>query len=163
VVDGQSLNLSPILLSQLERAAIIRTMFFDDNNKLDVQFSLQPIAMEQGVTSLTLLVNGQRIVDQPDAAGSHNLAWPNDIKSPAVTLMVTDNQGRQMSNTQEGPWALFHLLDKANLQPTNNTQNFLLTFNLDGNSARYQLLADKLINPFIPGILDQFRCPELLN
>lgn len=161
-LDGQAPNFSPLLLTQLERAAIIRTMFFTDK-QLNVQFSLQPIAMEEGVTSITLQINGQNLVDQPDAAGSHNITWPSDNKISAVSLSFTDNHGNQTSKTDDGPWALFKMLSKANLQPTNNTQNYLLTFDLNGNAARYQLLANKVINPFIPGIVDQFRCPESLD
>lgn len=162
-VDGQTLNLAPELLTQMERAAIIRTMFFNNKDALDVQFSLQPVAMEEGVTSITLQINGQQMVDQPDAAGSHKVTWPSDTKYPSATLIITDNHGQQANSTEDGSWALFHLLDKANLQPTSNTQNFLLTFDLKGNAARYQLIANKLINPFIPGIVDHFRCPTVLN
>jgi type VI protein secretion system component VasK len=59
--------------------------------------------------------------------------------------------------------ALFRLLDQSNLQTSTDTKNFQLTFDLNGNAVRYQLFAANPINPFIPGILEGFRCPEQLG
>ena len=63
-VEGQTLHFTPELIVQLERASIIRTMFFNADHQLDVNFSLQPMAFEPGVARLTLTL------DRSNNAGS---------------------------------------------------------------------------------------------
>jgi len=43
-----------------------------------------------------------------------------------------------------------------------STQRYYVTFDLNGNAARYLLIAKQVENPFTPGILNQFRAPEKL-
>lgn len=164
MVDGQTLHFTPELVVQLERAAIIRTMFFNADHQLDVTFSLRPMALEPGVTSLTFTLNDQSMRDKHNSSKTvHQFTWPDSSKDPMATLTFTDNLGKNVSTSTTGSWALFRLLDKANLQATDNTKNYIVTFDLNGNAARYQLLAESIINPFIPGIMEGFRCPTTLN
>lgn len=159
--EDQSLNLNPQLLIQLERANIIRSMFFAKNQPLAVQLSLQLIELEPGLRSITFAQNEQTFSDHPGTKTRHNLSWPDPTETIALTFTTEGDQ--QTTTTETGPWALFKLFDKANLQSTDNPQHFLLTFDLNGNAAQYQLFATQLINPFIPKIVDQFRCPQQLT
>lgn len=163
VVDGQSIHFTPELLIQLERAAIIRTMFFNSDRQLAVAFSLQPMALEPGVTSLTFTLNNQIAEDKrSNSKIFHKFNWPDSNKDQIATLSFSNHSGKAATTTT-GPWALFRLLDKANLQATDNTKDYIVTFDLNGNSARYHLFSDNVINPFIPGIMEGFRCPMNLN
>jgi len=164
VLNGQTINLAPALLSQLERAALIRTMFFSANQQLAVTFSLLPVALESDVKSISLNINGQTFEDKHhEHITPHFITWPTLSKPEAVTLTFVSYAGDTVNKTENGPWALFRLLDQTNLQALDNTKNFQLTFDLNGYAARYQLLAGNMINPFIPGIVNGFSCPSNLK
>lgn len=163
LLEGQSIILTPDLVTQLERANIIRTMFFHGGAKPEVSFIMQPIEFEPGVRSFSLTINGQTFVDHADMTTPHPITWPDLSKSPLASFTFTNNQGQQATEVETGAWALFKLLDKANLQSTPNPQRFLLTFDLNGNAAQYQLQSDHIINPFLSGIIEQFRCPPKIT
>ncbi len=163
-VEGQTLHFTPELIVQLERASIIRTMFFNADHQLDVNFSLQPMALEPGVARLTLTLNDQTMQDRHNSTKAiHKFSWPDLSRDQTTILTFIDSSGKQASTAAVGPWSLFKLLDKANLQATDNTKNYVVTFDLNGNAARYRLMAESVINPFIPGIMEGFRCPVNLN
>lgn len=163
IVDGQTLNLSPTLLIQLERAHIIRSMFFSNGNDIGVGFTLQPQSFEPGVHNFILHLDGQTLSDQPALPVAHHLHWPGATTTPIASFSFTNEQNQQTTAIENGNWALFKLLAKANIQATENPRQFFLTFDLNGNAARYQLIADQVINPFIPHIIDQFRCSNKLT
>lgn len=161
-VDGQTLKVTPALIIQLERAHIISSMFFHGEQDPSVDFTLQPLDFEPGVHHFVLNLDAQTLSDHPDMPVTHRLHWPGSVDAPVASFSFTDAQGQETTAMETGTWALFKLLDKANLQSTGDPRRFLLTFDLNGNAARYQLMASQVINPFIPDIIDQFRCPDKL-
>ena len=161
-VNDAHLNIPQTTLDMFIRASLIQKMYFEqDNNKLHVTFTLAPTALEPGVNAFNLNLEGQMVNYLPNQSQTYNLVWPGD-KPNMVSITFTNSQNKQMSMTETGPWAWFKLLDKINLQSTSNPKQYNLTFDLDGNSAKYQLLTNNVVNPFIRGILDVFRCPEKL-
>ncbi|MFI5406377.1 MAG: type VI secretion IcmF C-terminal domain-containing protein, partial [Nitrososphaerales archaeon] len=97
-----------------------------------------------------------------DQTKLNKLIWPGSEKNATTTLLFTDTQGQQYKSEGSGPWGLFKLIDTAKIKTLDDTQHFLLTFDLDGNAAKYELIAKNPINPFIPGVVDQFSAPENL-
>jgi type VI secretion system protein ImpL len=161
--NGFTLQLSNSdVLLQLERAALIRSMFFKANQRLGIQFILKPVAFEPGIMSLALDLNGQKMVSGFDIKQAVTLQWPSPDNADQVSLTFANQQGQQAHRNMNGPWAWFRLLDQSHLQQTTDTAHFELTFDLNGDAAQYALISDRPINPFIPGILDRFRCPETL-
>lgn len=163
-LDGQQLNFSTEFLQQLERASIIRTMYFGTSTVPNVMYSLQPSALEPSVQQFTLDINHQTIQStQSSVSTPITLTWPGSSNSDTITMTFITQDGQKMSSTFHGPWALFRLLDQSNVQVTPDTKNYDVTFDLNGNSARYQLQAANVINPFIPGIVSSFQCPTQIN
>jgi len=159
-IDGLSLNFSSNLLAQLERAGIIRAMFFNSNQQLNVDFYLRRVALGPNVKRFALIYNDQPYVENT-LPQTYRLSWPT--KTESITLAFTNEENHAVTQTINGPWALFHLLDKAQLHPTKDTRHFELVFDANGYAARYQIATDQMVNPFISGIVDQFRAPESLN
>ncbi|MFI5407057.1 MAG: ImcF-related family protein, partial [Nitrososphaerales archaeon] len=150
-------------LHQFERAAIIQKMFFPDHsNKLSVVFALQQLLIGPAIQNISLDMNNQSFSDTPDQTKLNKLIWPGSEKNATTTLLFTDTQGQQYKSEGSGPWGLFKLIDTAKIKTLDDTQHFLLTFDLDGNAAKYELIAKNPINPFIPGVVDQFSAPENL-
>ena len=162
-LDGQTLKLATNVLPQLERAAIIRTMFFTNNDELKVPFNLKLVSFEPGITRFSLKLGDKIISDQIDQTTEHAFVWPINNSSNEVSLTFADHLNRSFTTTIQGPWAFFRLLGKSNLQQMDNTERYNLTLDYDGNAVRYQLSTNHIINPFISGIMEQFQCPAALQ
>jgi type VI secretion system protein ImpL len=64
--------------------------------------------------------------------------------------------------SEDGPWALFKMLDKADIQPTGQPDRFLVTFQIEGRTATFELRASSVYNPFRLQALERFECSERL-
>lgn len=164
VVNGSSLNFSKDILDTFVQARIITSMFFSEaSDQINVHFSLQPIAMMPIVKNFNLTINGQSLHDH---AGSKNISqfiWPGNSSHVVANIDITTVNGQHAKNSLQGQWAWFHLLEQAHIQESKDPRKFTLTFDVAGNAAKYQLTTANIINPFIPGIIDQFRAPANLG
>ncbi|MFU8797886.1 MAG: type VI secretion IcmF C-terminal domain-containing protein, partial [Gammaproteobacteria bacterium] len=111
------------LLLQFQRAAMIRKMYFNTNQKLDVAVQIQP--------------------------GNLMLKWPADTAQLGPL-------------SASGPWALFRLIDKGQLQHLSGPHHFEWRTTINGQPMRYELSTAQAINPLIAGIVDTFELPEQL-
>jgi type VI secretion system protein ImpL len=62
----------------------------------------------------------------------------------------------------EGPWALFRMIDRFEVQPSAVPERFTLVMNLDGKQARVDVITSSVFNPFQMREIKQFRCPAAL-
>ena len=60
-----------------------------------------------------------------------------------------------------GPWALFRLFSQGRLAQAGSADQYTLTFNAGERQATYDIRAGSVLNPFIPGVLRDFRCPAM--
>jgi len=161
-IDGQSIGIPQSTLEMFIRANLIRKMFFPQHTATPrITFYLIPSGLEPNVKEFILDLGGEVIHYQANQSKTKKLVWPGN-KNDQVMLRFTNRQGKTTSLSQRGPWAWFRVLDKFHLQSTANAKRYQITFDLNGNAAKYVLLADNIINPFIPDIIDAFRCPERL-
>ncbi len=162
-VDNQKINVPQETLAMFIRAALIQKMFFPEGvEKPDVRFTLTPVALEPGVTNFNLTIGNQNVEYSRDTTPKAvHLIWPN-IDNIAI-LQFTNDQNKLSILNEKGLWAWFRLLDRAEVETIpGNPREYKITFDLNGNSAKYGLTADSLVNPFIPGIVNAFRCPNKL-
>lgn len=162
-VDNQKLAVPQETLAMFIRAALIQKMFFPEAVvKPDVRFALTPIALEPGVNHFNLTIGNQTVSYHRDVTPqTTHLIWPTIENSAG--LQFTNDQNKVSDLTEKGTWAWFRLLDRAEVETIpGNPREFKITFDLNGNSAKYGLIADSLVNPFIPGIINAFRCPDKL-
>jgi type VI secretion system protein ImpL len=61
--------------------------------------------------------------------------------------------------TFEGPWALFRLFERFEVQPGAQPEKFSVLLNLEGRRARLDVTAASVFNPFRLREISQFRCP----
>ncbi len=160
-VDGEHLNIPQAHLEMLNRATLIRRMYFADNQKTPaVQFSLTPSSMQLMSGNYLLNLEGQEINYLRDFRAAKKITWPGP-KSGLASLEFNTSAGNT-SWQETGEWAVFKLLDRANWTNTANTSFYTLNFTSNGMMVPYELVADKPINPFIPKLMSEFRCPEKL-
>jgi type VI secretion system protein ImpL len=56
---------------------------------------------------------------------------------------------------------LFRLFSQGRLLQAGSADQYSLTFNVGDRQAVYEVRAGSVLNPFIPGVLRDFRCPAL--
>ncbi len=151
------------VLAQFQRAAVIREAFFMSGGKTpDVEFEIKPLSMDPRVTQFILDLGGQILDYRQGPPRSQRLKWPAPDNTERVRLAFTDATGAGPSTTEEGPWAWFRVLDHASLSATSQPEKYLLTFSLAGLSARFELRAISVRNPFELDALRTFKCPGRL-
>ena len=110
--------------------------------------------------NVQLNIDGQQVNVQTQNLTSMPLAWPSTKNNDGSNLICLKQTGEQMIIAEKGPWALFRLLDNAFLQPLKDPKHYLITFDLNGAAAKYQLMTENTLNPFIPNFVSQFSCLE---
>lgn len=160
-LDNESIGISQNTLDMLIRASMIQQMFYTDNHQqIAINFSLIPMKLGESVNGLTLNLGSQIVQFNHESHSDEELTWPP--QDAFVTLLFNGIDGNTPSTTLSGPWALFRLLDQSDITATQNAKEYKVKFKIKQYSADYLLVANHLINPFIPGILNKFRCPSKL-
>ena len=114
------------------------------------------------IKSVIVDINGIRTFDRPGHVNLNTLLWPGRGVTNTARVLFQDDGGNFNVITESGPWAWFKLLDKAHIKSTNDAKRYLLSFQTANRVANYELVAQNLINPFTPGIVEGFYCPEIL-
>ena len=143
---------------------MIFDVYRDPDKTLDpkIQFTLTPLTMTPDTQSFTLHLEGQKITFTHEEKKSYHLVWPGSTHE-LVTIDFVNQQGKYFNTSQFGTWAWFRIIDQTNITLDHNTKTFILTFDLNGNVAKYKLSTPEAINPFIPDIIHHFRCPDYLD
>jgi type VI secretion system protein ImpL len=161
-VEGQRINISQNTLEMFIRAALIQRMFFPEDSRIPaITFSLVPVDLDSNVQSFSLELDGQTVLFQKDNEQIISLYWPGPQPNHSAITFV-DTQGKKAVLAETGPWSWFRILDKSHLESTSSPKHFKLTFYLNTNVVHYELYTNGIVNPFILGILDAFRCPDNL-
>jgi type VI secretion system protein ImpL len=58
-----------------------------------------------------------------------------------------------------GPWALFRMIDKLQLEPGQAPERFRVTFNVEGRKASFDVTTSSVRSPFRLKELEEFTCP----
>ena len=162
-LDNQGIRLSPKVLSQFQYAAKIRDAFFaPGESTLNVQFELKPIDLDSNVASFRINIEGQADEYAHGQANAGKFQWPGPHPNLGVVLSFMTADGKAVSRMEEGPWAWLKVLDKSNLVRTSLRDVFMITFQIEGYTAKYELRAYSVFNPFNLPELQQFRCPGSL-
>jgi type VI secretion system protein ImpL len=148
-------SLDPATLASFQRAASIRDMYFPlGGNQPQLRFTLQPDA-GAGSPAPVMTLGNTSTGNEPASVTS--FTWPGADGMSTASLRV----GTTPAFQESGPWALFRLLGKAEIQPGGAPQTFRLVFDVGGQSARFILQAGSSHNPFGRNALAGFRCPVI--
>lgn len=161
MVDNQRLPFSDSLLEKIQLAMQIQHAFFPNgDNKLYVQFALEPVNLDANAKSFNLNINGQQIAYQNQHV-PRTVSWPgtNAMHSTTLNFISPDNQIK--SNELKGDWGWFRLVTQSARQIVTPKQ-LLLEFNVEGTTAKYMLFTQGKVNPFVGLDLTHFELPEKL-
>jgi len=154
-LNGYVLPISNDLINELIRANVISNMFFPDNSlSSKIEFSLQKINLDPVVANLQLTIGKTILTDNQDSDSYTFFTWPQE----GAKLVLSSIEGHHYELEERGTWAFFKMLQKVNVLVDNNDSASLqILFEVNGNSGRYLLKTQNLINPFSPGILTGFK------
>ena len=150
-------------LHQIQQAIRIQRVFYPNgDNKLYVQFSIEPYQMGKQVKRVQLSINDKKIVDEHAHVRSpHVLTWPNSSKLKMTTVRFT-LQNREIINQQyPGEWGWFKLVNQAFENAVTKKQT-LLNLSTKNVPVKYYLYTEGQLNPFLSLNLKQFKLPEKL-
>lgn len=144
-------------LAQFQAADRIRQIYFPPGSQLPaLRFSLRPESLDSAVPRLAIDIDGQSLEYRHGPIVSQPFAWPGPSPGQA-TVLFEEAGGSGPNRTYQGPWALFHLLDEASIQPQSDVR-YLVTLSAGGRTAKLTLEATSVRNPFARNELRSFRC-----
>ena len=158
--SDQANGLSNQALRQMQRAAAIREAFFQDGGDVPrVNFKIKPVYLDAKVKQFTLDLEGERFEYAFGPQITSNAQWPVPGGNSKVSIGFTDFNDLKHSNSKDGPWAWFKIMDQADKQRI-SPDRFIATFEVDGLKAKYEIRASSVINPFFMQDLEKFQCPR---
>ncbi len=162
-VDGVSAPLSPADIAQFQRAAVIRDLFFaSGSTTIAVRFDITPVELDSGASQVSLEFDGTSVTYAHGPARSTQITWPGPNRMTNVRLVFDPPPaGGTGVLSETGPWAMFRLFGRGSLQQAGSPERYILTFTLGERSASFEIRAGSVMNPFAPGVLQDFRCPSV--
>ncbi|SDQ64016.1 type VI secretion system protein ImpL [Pseudomonas sp. UC 17F4] len=150
------------VLEQLQHAERIRDTFFNNRGHLAVQLSIEPLALSSSCLSSLLSIDGQLVPYRHGAPQRTGLVWPNDLGSASASqLTLVNSSGNTASLSYRGPWSLFRLLSRAQLNGRTDT-SVDLTFAVADGLMRYRVEVQKANNPVTQRSFAGFALPRTL-
>jgi len=148
----------------LAGARQIQEAFFTRSGSLDLEFSLEPLALSSNQRRSIANFDGQLVEFSHGLRQSIPLVWPNTLRDSVesrVTLVPVEVNHSPRSVSAQGAWSLFRLLDQAELTGVSaNTVD--VRFSLNEGSVRYRLYAGKSVNPFTRTLVNGYSVPARL-
>lgn len=159
-VNGGDLGISQGVLTQMQNAAAIRDAFFSGGQQVRVDFQVKPEALDDNARSITWEIDGKTVsFSHRDSPRPVAMSWPGGIGLSQVTYK-RPKRNSENELMRDGPWALFRLLDAAEMRRTNAADRTRVIFNVGGRIAIFEMQAGSLNNPFTLAALGQFKCPQ---
>ena len=155
-------GVSTAALKQFQRAENIKNIFFRMGKQSPkVNFKLKPITMSSSIVQFIMDIDGQTLTYAHGPLRPVAMSWPGPNDSGQVRIQLLPPLGHS-GLSKEGPWAVFRMFDEARISQTSNPAVFIMTFNIQGREAKFELRANSAVNPFQLSDLHLFRCLQSL-
>jgi type VI secretion system protein ImpL len=119
---AESVEPSPGMLPQFERAARIREMFFSPGSKTpELAFTVKLSNLDPAAIRFYINLDGHDLDVKPGAERRGPVVWPGTQKGSFAFAAFEDHVAAPEKVGFDGPWALFRLIDAAKV-PTEAAQ-----------------------------------------
>ena len=161
--DGVAAPVSAADIAQFQRAAVIRDLFFaPGSTTIAVRFDMTPLQLDPGASRVSLEFDGTSVTYAHGPSRSTQITWPGPNRIQNVRLVFDPPPpGGTGVLAETGPWAMFRLFGRGTLRQADSPERYTLTFTLGNREATFELRAASVLNPFAPGVLQDFRCPSV--
>ncbi|WKB53797.1 type VI secretion system membrane subunit TssM [Eleftheria terrae] len=151
-------------LVQFQRAQAIRDTFFRSGGKAPgLRLDFKPVEMDASITQFILDVDGQIVKYAHGPSVPMSVQWPGTGGRGQVRIQLSPPSASGSSGAVfEGPWALFRMFDKVQIDGAGQPERFRATFVIDGRRAVFEVTTSSVLNPFRMNELASFGCPGKL-
>jgi type VI secretion system protein ImpL len=158
---GESTGSSAALV-QFERAARIRDIFFRSGKTPSVRLDFKVAEMDASITQFVMDVDGQIVKYSHGPILPMAVQWPGNKGSSQVRIQLSppSSSGGVSGQVMDGPWALFRIMEKAQVEGGGAPEKFFVTFNIDNRRTRFEVTTNSVQNPMRVPELQSFSCPE---
>jgi type VI secretion system protein ImpL len=162
-VNGVAPPISQGALAEFQRAENIKQLFFAAGPQPSVQFTITPVSLDAGAAQVTLELGSSVSVSYAHGPTvPTQITWPGtDGMQTARFIIAPTAGGFPVEIDASGPWALFRLFSQGSLEQAGSSDQYTLTFSQGGHTASFSISAGSVLNPFAPGVLTDFQCPNL--
>lgn len=160
--DNQPLPFNKESLTTIQSALQIHHAFFPNNDdKLFVQFTIQPYQIDDAFQQIHLSINNKIFTDSPGSANiPHSFTWTGEGSPEAsVQLMLLNNQ--QLQRSYPGAWGWFRLLNQAYDSVVDKKQ-IIINLSNTKDTAKYTVFTNGVFNPILSSSLGYFTVPDHL-
>lgn len=152
----------PDVMEQLDAAERIRETFFNNRGNLSVQFTVEPLGLSATQRTSVLGLDGQLVPYSHGPSAAIGLIWPNTLGEQVESKVTLVNRGGNSSSVGfRGPWSMYRLLSKGQLNGRSGT-SVDLSFRAGDGMMRYRFSAEKALNPFTQASFSGFALPRTL-
>jgi type VI secretion system protein ImpL len=161
--DGVPAPVTAADLAQFQRAANIRDAFFAAGATTPtVRFDITPVSVDRATQQATLYLDGSIIIASHGAPRPTQISWPSSAQTSTARLAFEPPPPGQSGVLQEsGPWSMFRLFSRGKLRPGASADRYTLTFQMGDRQVTFDIRLDTKNDPFSPGLLQDFRCPQV--
>jgi type VI secretion system protein ImpL len=153
---------SSAALAQFERAAKIRDIFFRSGKTPSIRMDFKVAEMDASITQFVLDVDGQLVKYAHGPVLPMAVQWPGSKGSNQVRIQLSppSSSGGVSGQVMDGPWALFRIMERAQIENAGVPEKFFVTFNVDSRRTRFEVTTNSVQNPMRVPELQSFSCPE---
>lgn len=149
-------------LEPFERARRIRDAFFRDAgaHKMAWGMEIRVVELDPNITDLIIDIDGQSQRYMHGPVRPLQVAWPGP-RNGSMAEITANPRIRQDTSTilTNGPWALFHLLDRGDAISTSSSSRQLVEYDFDGRRVVLEIATGSDFNPLNNNLLRRFVCP----
>jgi type VI secretion system protein ImpL len=148
--------------ASFRRAQAIRDAFFRDGGRaLGTRLEFRLLELDAGASEFTLDVDGQVLRFKRGATQPQSIDWLTlGGNTGRVNVLMTPSAGN--GYTFNGPWALLRLLDRTRVERGASPERALISFDIEGRRARFEVRSAGTHNPLLRQDLEPFQCPNKL-
>jgi type VI secretion system protein ImpL len=162
-VDNQRLAFSEETLRQIQQAMNIHKAFFPNgDNKLLVQFSLQPQLIGKNIKSIQLSFDDKRMTDEKIGVIPHMIAWSGVSNNKISSVLMTLTNHKNIQHEYHGQWGWHKLITQAFESHISSKQS-IINLSQDDQPAKYMVVTEGKINPFFALNLKHFHLPNQIS
>ena len=163
-LEDQNIGFSHNTLRELQEGVQLSKAFFGKTGgQINVRFQLTPTRLDANVKRVNLEFDGREFVYRHGPPRTQSYSWPfSDVPESSKVAIRFQGNNNNVDLSKSGTWALFQLLDEANVRSRNSTDLYSVNFKVKNYSAQYSLKAGSVNNPFDLRLLHSFRPPANL-
>lgn len=167
-LENEKLPFSDTTLRQLQQAMLIHHTFFPNgDDKMYVQFALQPYKFDKKIKSVRLNINDKQIIDKQiidpktNLTNPHIFAWPAGDQLRKTSIQLTLDDKKTIKKDFPGEWGWFKLISQS-FESAVTKKEILINLSMSEQPVRYLLSTEGQANPFLSLNLRQFTLPPTL-